>query len=40
MKQIDYYTLDYDHKLLYVRSVFSEAKNSHPVYAKLDTLLS
>lgn len=40
MKQIDYHTLDYDHKLLYVKSVFSEAKNSHPVYAKLDTLLS
>ena len=40
MKQIDYHTLDYDHKLLYVKSVFSEAKNSHPVYAKLDALLS
>lgn len=40
MQQIDYHTLDYDHKLLYVKSVFSEAKNAHPVYAKLDTLLS
>ena len=40
MQQIDYHTLDYDHKLLYVKSVFSEAKNSHPVYAKLDALLS
>ncbi len=40
MQQIDYHTLDYDHKLLYVKSVFSEAKNSHPVYAKLDSLLS
>jgi len=40
MQQIDYHKLDYDHKLLYVKSVFSEAKNSHPVYAKLDSLLS
>lgn len=40
MQQIDYHTLDYDHKLLYVKSVFSEAKNAHPVYVKLDSLLS
>ena len=40
MKQIDYHTLDYDHKLLYVKSVFLEAKNAHPVYVKLDALLS
>lgn len=40
MNEIDYHKLDYEHKLLYVKAVFSEAKNSHPVYAKLDTLLS
>lgn len=37
---IDYHTLDYNHKLLYVRSVFEEAKSAHPVYEKLSTLLS
>ena len=37
---IDYHKLDYDHKLLYVREVFSTAKDAHPVYAKLLTLLS
>lgn len=40
MTQIDYHTLDYNHKLLYIRSVFDEAKDAHPVYAKLSTLLS
>lgn len=40
MKQIDYHTLDYDHKLLYVRSIFEEAKSAHPVYVKLYALLS
>ncbi len=40
MKQIDYHKLDYDHKLLYVKSVFEEAQSAHPVYAKLYTLLS
>ena len=39
-QQIDYYKLDYEHKLLYVRSVFDEAKNTHPVYQKLSVLLS
>lgn len=37
---IDYHTLDYNHKLLYVRSVFEEAKSAYPVYEKLYTLLS
>ena len=37
---IDYHALDYNHKLLYVRSVFEEAKSAHPVYEKLYTLLS
>lgn len=40
MQQIEYHTLDYDHKLLYVRSVFDEAKSAHPVYQKLYTLIS
>lgn len=40
MTQIDYKRLDYDHKLLYLRSVFEEAKSAHPVYEKLYTLLS
>ncbi len=40
MQQIDYHKLDYDHKLLYMRSVFDEAKSAHPVYAKLSALLS
>ncbi|AKH32373.1 hypothetical protein XF24_00008 [candidate division SR1 bacterium Aalborg_AAW-1] len=40
MQQIDYTKLDYNHKLLYVRSVFDEAKSSHPVYQKLYTLIS
>lgn len=40
MVQIDYYKLDYERKLLYLRSVFEEAKDSHTVYAKLYDLLS
>ena len=40
MVQINYYKLDYDRKLLYVRSVFEEAKSVHPVYDKLYVLLS
>ena len=40
MQQIDYHKLDYDHKLLYVKSVFEEAKSAHPVYDKLYALLS
>ena len=40
MEQIDYNKLDYDHKLLYVRSVFQEAKSAHSVYERLYTLLS
>lgn len=40
MTTIDYRTLDYDHKLLYVRSVFEELRTTHPVYDKLYTLLS
>lgn len=37
---IDYNKLDYDHKLLYIKSVFEEAKNAHPVYKKLLSLIS
>lgn len=40
MQQIDYHTLTYQHKLLYLRNVFEEAQSAHPVYAKLATLLS
>ena len=40
MQQIEYHKLDYDHKLLYVKSVFDEAKSAHPVYQKLYTLIS
>lgn len=40
MKNIDYKKLNYDHKLLYIRSVFEEAKKFHPVYEKLYTLLT
>ena len=38
--EIDYHKLDYDHKLLYIKSVFEEAQNAHPVYAKLLKLIS
>lgn len=39
-KPIEYHKLDYQHKLLYIRSVFEEAQSAHPVYTQLYQLLS
>jgi len=40
MMTINYNTLNYDNKLLYIKSVFEESQDAHPVYKKLLQLLS
>lgn len=40
MVAIDYTSLNYEHKLLYMRSVFEASRNTHSVYQKLYTLLT